>query len=211
MFTKPFNSYVCDGDEISTDVGMLNVTARVVHDDHADPPWEMCDGHGPVSDWTSRDKRPGEVVLNRDHGSFRYYDWEEAIKIAKRDGWDAPPYGTGSKGQKAERAVKADFEYLQSWCRDEWHYVGIVLSVSKGDDTLDSHAASLWGIACNLPNRDNSYLLDLANELLDEAVEKGKESLEALVSRLTAKRVCEHCGEGLAVDQDACPECGQHA
>src|SRR5690606_5719725 len=50
-------------------------------------PWEECDGHGPVSDWTSRDKLPGERVLRHDRGSYRYYDVAEATRIAKRDGW----------------------------------------------------------------------------------------------------------------------------
>jgi hypothetical protein len=40
-----------------------------------------------VSDWERRDKRPGEWVLNTDHGSKRFYDAQEANKIAKRDGW----------------------------------------------------------------------------------------------------------------------------
>jgi hypothetical protein len=50
-------------------------------------PWENCDGHGVVSDWTRRDKRPGEVELCSDRGSKRFYDVQESTKIAKRDGW----------------------------------------------------------------------------------------------------------------------------
>jgi hypothetical protein len=36
----------------------------VALDDLNDPPWERADGHGPVSDWTRREKRPGERVLH---------------------------------------------------------------------------------------------------------------------------------------------------
>ncbi|WP_052007096.1 hypothetical protein [Burkholderia paludis] len=50
-------------------------------------PWKNFDGHGPVSEWTRRDKRPGERILNTDSGSKRFYDVQEANKIAKRDGW----------------------------------------------------------------------------------------------------------------------------
>lgn len=50
-------------------------------------PWNNCDGHGPVSNWTTRDKHPGEWVISSDHGTKRYYDAAEANRIAKRDGW----------------------------------------------------------------------------------------------------------------------------
>lgn len=56
-------------------------------DPDMDAPWDNADGHGPVSEWTRRDKRPGEWELNSDHGSKRFYDAQEANKIAKRDGW----------------------------------------------------------------------------------------------------------------------------
>lgn len=50
-------------------------------------PWDEHEGHGPVSDWTSRDKRPGEWLLGSDRHSKRYYDAQAAMQIAKRDGW----------------------------------------------------------------------------------------------------------------------------
>jgi hypothetical protein len=50
-------------------------------------PWKEHDGHGVVSDWTSRDKRPGERVLCEDRGSKRFYDVQASSKIARRDGW----------------------------------------------------------------------------------------------------------------------------
>ena len=40
-------------------------TYVIIHEDDTDagPPWEReSEGHGPVSDWTSRDKRPGEIA-----------------------------------------------------------------------------------------------------------------------------------------------------
>lgn len=112
------------------------------YDRDCDPPWENEDGHGPVTEWTRRDKGPGEVVLCSDSNgrSKRFYNWHEAIKIAKRDGWDAPPYKTGTKGERAERAVKADFEWLRKWCNDLWCYMGRVVSVDGKE--IDS----LWGI-----------------------------------------------------------------
>jgi hypothetical protein len=64
---------------------------------------------------------------------------------------------------------------MDAWKADEWWYVGVRLSVKRGDVTLCGHAASVWGIECNYPRSDdkldNSYLTDTANELLDEALD----------------------------------------
>lgn len=160
----------------------IKVTARVEHDGDMGPPWEEDDGHGPVSEWTRRAKHPGEMVLAEDRGHKRFYDFAEAVKIARRDGWDAPPYG-GTPGQKAHRAAMADFENLRAWCNDEWHWCGVVLSVSiesdDGDDIeLSGHAASLWGIESN----GGDYLIEVANELVDEALDVAK----AIVGRIKA-------------------------
>lgn len=179
MFTKGFDTYACFGDTITTKEGPFVVTARIVHDEFMGPPWEEHDGHGPVSPWTRRPKAPGERVLHEDRGSYRYYDWQEAIKIAKRDGWG---FGEGTKGQQAVRAVQADFEAMRAWCRNKWHWCGIVLSIAKNGITLDDHATSLWGIELNYPGSDNSFLLTVANELLDEAIQVGTSHMEKLCS-----------------------------
>lgn len=173
---KPFT----DGfhfDSATATVDGFTLTARMVQDHDMGAPWDNEDGHGPVSDWTNRAKLPGERVLNEDRfGRRRYYDVAEAIQIAKRDGWDAEPIGQGAKGQRAARAVEADFRRLRGWCEGEWCYVGVVLSVSRNGIILDDRAASLWGIESDC--RD--YLLDVANELADEALDAAKAVLEAL-------------------------------
>jgi hypothetical protein len=150
-------------------VAGFTVTAYLERDNDSGPPWEEDYGHGPVSEWTARDKRPGERQLCGNRRGGRYYDVQEAIAIAKRDGWDAPPYG-GTPGQKAARAVEADYKRLRDWCNDEWWYIGVVLRVSKGDVMLSEHAASLWGIESDA----GEHLVDLANELLDEALDEGR-------------------------------------
>lgn len=180
-FDGTFDDFCCPGDTINAEVDGFKIVAKLMADYGHGSPWDEEDGHGPVSDWTSRDKRPGERILNSNHGSYRYYDVEEAIKIAKRDGWDAPPYG-GTLGEKASRAVERDYEALKAWCNDEWYYGGVSLMVSKEGVVLEEFAASLWGIAVNHPHGDNSYLTEVANELLDEAIRVGKAQLEKLLS-----------------------------
>ena len=60
----------------------FTVTATTEYDDCGDKPWERSDGHGIVSDWTTRDKELGERVLSSDRHSKCYYDFAGSMKIA---------------------------------------------------------------------------------------------------------------------------------
>ena len=132
-------------------------------DESADAPWERGDMLGEVSDWTTRDKGPGERVLNTDRSSKRYYDFAGAVKNAKEQGADAEPF-TGTAGERAARAAEAEYEYLRRWCNDQWHYVGVIVTLldDEGEDT--SYDESVWGI------EDDSleYLAETAEELAGE-------------------------------------------
>ena len=122
----------------------LNV--RTEYDDTMGQPWEEHDGHGPVSELTTRDKRAGERVLCTDRSSKRYYDFAEAMRIARRDGWGltkeklaALERGMGRKATKGEifaAAVESDFEHLRSWCADEWHWIGVIVTLEDADSGL---------------------------------------------------------------------------
>ena len=119
--------------------------ARVYDDSDMGAPWESEDGHGPVSEWKHSDqKRPGERPLgNRDRGFQRFYDWQEATAIAKRDGWGLNPEALAklterkkalglnnppTPGEIAQEAVRLDYDRLDGWARDLWHWVGISVS-----------------------------------------------------------------------------------
>ena len=139
-----------------------------VYDTDAEAPWDRCDGHGPVSEWTARDKRPGEWVLVSDRCMKRYYNAQEAMQIARREGWGCVNPATGaykrpSKGERLAAAVRADFEYLRGWCEDYWHYCGVVVK-------MDGHniAASQWGIESNSGN----YFEEVIKELMAECLDK---------------------------------------
>lgn len=155
-----------DGDIIERNGRKFLVTFE--YDDDSTPPWEREDGHGPVSEWTTRDKHPGERVLVSDRPHKRYYDFAEAVKIARQDGWDAEPVGTGTAGETAARAAEADFKHLQDWCNDQWQYIGVVVrpvcpccgQAAKG------YSFALWGIESN----STDYLGEVASELIDEAL-----------------------------------------
>lgn len=186
MFSEHFDHHVCAGDTIACEVDGFTITAQIVLDNHAEPPWEQEDGHGPVSDWTTRTKKPGERILTGDGQYCRYYDMQEATRLALRDGWGAPPWGPYKPGIAATMAVEDDYQALRGWCNDEWYYCGVVLIVSRGEVELDDHAASLWGVYANHPAGDCGYLTEVANELLPEAVKEGHRRLGQLRCITTA-------------------------
>lgn len=146
----------------------------VHRDDDMGEPWKEYDGHGPVSDWTHRDKRPGEKVLIEDRGSKRFYDVQAAIRIAKRDQWGCPhgrhehPNGPEApavyipghptRGEVANCAVAHDYQRLRAWCTDqwEWYYVKVRLVDTPEVETLGG-----------LESDDTEYLTTVAHELAD--------------------------------------------
>ncbi len=80
---------------------------------------------------------------------------------------------------------QAEIERVRdAWYSNEWFYCGIVLSVYYENEhtriELHDHAASLWGIECNYPGSDNSYLTEVANDMLSEAIEEGQIALDSL-------------------------------
>ena len=84
---------------------------------------------------------------------------------------------TGSSEEQHKKILEAH----GAWIAGEWWYGGLVLSVNKADVVLSDNAASIWGLEINYPNGDNSYLTEVANELLPEALEEGKRVLKTLL------------------------------
>lgn len=142
----------------------LTMTVSLPFDDSCEPPWEELDGTGQVSEWTTRDKRPGERVLCSDRSHKRYYDFQEAVKRAKSEGWNAPPfYGPAldawvaehgrhpTEGERAANAAEHDFKWLKAYCDGDWSYIGVVVSCGKYDD-------SIWGVESTATDTINEYI-----------------------------------------------------
>ncbi|WP_239482854.1 hypothetical protein [Paraburkholderia sp. C35] len=224
---------VDDGDieEWVIDGRTYRVRINVQDDIDHGAPWEEHDGHGPVSDWTTRDKRPGERVLSSDRGIKRFYDVQEANRIAEQDGWGLTeehkaallqrlakprvvrrPVGKATvthrygglmqefhrstetvtipgrdpnkpltSGEIRAEAVRRDFENLRGWANDQWHYVGVIVTLLGEDEDQDDQVATdyghaLWGIE----DTDPAYIRTTADELIDDVVrEAHNEYLEA--------------------------------
>jgi hypothetical protein len=170
-FTQHFGKFVCIGDEIKTTLpDGSTAIAHIVQDDQSDPPWKSFDHHGIVSDWRDLDsKRPGERILCTDRHKARFYDFAGTIEKAKRE-WvgSAEPGDTTTPGERAVLAVEQDFKILKAWYNNEWDYVGVVLKILRPDAFSKDNCGSLWGLERNYPGQDNSYLTEVANNLLAE-------------------------------------------
>lgn len=73
----------------------------------------------------------------------------------------------------------------KAWLNEEWFYCGIVIWVYRNGVEISEHAASLWGIECNYPQKDESknaniHLREVANEIAWEALETAESELERM-------------------------------
>ena len=163
-------------DALMTTDKPYTVLVKIIPDEEGRAPWEQGDGHGIVSDWTDREKNPGELVLSSDRNSRRYYDVDASMVIALRDNWGVSVAESVNLTDKqiAEKAVGADYEYLRSWCNGEWRYVGVLVEILVHEITIVS--ASLWGIESNA----ESYISEITAELTIEALTGSSEMLAKL-------------------------------
>jgi hypothetical protein len=77
-------------------------------------------------------------------------------------------------------------EIVEAWERDEWFYCGIVIGASYNDIDITDHATSPWGIEANFPGSDNSFLNEMIQEILPEALRNAKTELENMRAKLVA-------------------------
>ena len=155
--------------EYTIEVSGLTFKVEYKYDDFMGAPWKEEDGHGPVSKWTRRDKKPGELVLSSNGDYKFFYDFTEACRIARRDGWDAKPYNRGNETprQQAAKAARADFERMRAWCNDEWVYVGVIVKLLDDEGEETGEEESVWGIESDA----YEYLEETARELAEGLAE----------------------------------------
>lgn len=148
-------------------VAGYNVTVETDYDSYAGMPWENCDGHGVVSEWTTRDKKPGERVLHADGRSKLYYDVQESTRIALRDSWGPKQEGDTPR-QTAARAVEQDFEYLRGFCRGDWYYITLHVTVSRnGEEIAEDYLGGVESI--------NNHWKECAAEMAQHIINKDRE------------------------------------
>jgi hypothetical protein len=167
---------------------------RIEHDDDSDAPWDREDGYGPVSHWTTRDKAPGEVCINTDHGSHRYYDVQAAMKTALADGWGlggkaladftAKIGRTPTKRMLAAEAVRRDCDRMRRWCDNEWCYVGVSVYLLDEDGNDTDRCDSLWGIESDCEEYIEQVVHELADGLIAGEVAEDRAAAWAAIQNI---------------------------
>ena len=168
----------------------LTFHVRLLVDDDREPPWQREEGHGPVRQCRSRDdKRPGERILAGDHrNGYWLYDWQAACRLARKDGWNAEPYGAPNR---IERSVQADFDYLRRWLDDQWCYIGVVVELVDADgETVGDE--SLWGIESDAYDCITDTAYDLADALARQHGCLPEQCSAAWRAALHEARECRH-------------------
>lgn len=127
----------------------------VFPDDCGLVPWENSD-FMPVSKWTTRAKRPGEMVVATDRNQKLYYDFQEACRILRAN---------GTSHKDAADAALFNYNRARQWCDGYWCYVGIqvVLCDDVGDE-IEGESEILGGIESD----DKDYIMQTAHELARE-------------------------------------------
>lgn len=133
------------------------------------PPWEFCDNEADLlSDWTRRDKKPGELVLNTDGTFKRFFDYQTACKYALKNQWgsrDSLP--TDTKKQIASKAALNLFNYWRSWCDDEWAYRYIEITLIDPDTNQETDLIESCGGIEDLNNYDQDWINENAAVLIE--------------------------------------------
>lgn len=142
----------------------LEFDVETEHDPHADAPWDIGDGHGPVRSVRARYglagsglKRSGERVLHWNGYDVWFYDWAAACKKAREEGWNAAPYDAPNR---IERAAQADFDHLRAYLRQDWYYCAV--TVTGPDGKSESLAYVEYQVY-----EKNAYVEETARELAD--------------------------------------------
>lgn len=146
-------------------------TVSIQRDNDGGEPWIEHDGHGIVSDWTTRNKRPCEVIINEYGRSRLYYDLLDTTKKAKAEGWGLSeeykaklavklnkPMALLTNGEITAEAVRLDMERMRAWCNDKWYWIGVIVEDEDGE------RESLWGIESDA----DEYLEEVEQELAEE-------------------------------------------
>ncbi len=185
VWEYPHRNMIYTGNEVK--YGGLTFTVEFTPDDDSDAPWEHGDGYGIVSDWTLRNKRAGERDIASGRHHKRYYDFAGSLAKAKAEGWDAPPYRTGTKGEQAVRAVEADFEFLKAWLDDEWRYEVVTVTCKEtgaedccgGFETWkDYHVEAAWQMIEQLAETVIKGMIAESEAAALESERAAKEKLE---------------------------------
>lgn len=98
---------------------------------------------------------------------------------------DAPGYVLP---EDYDAQMKLAQETMDGWNNDQWFYCGVALRVAyDGLKLTGKYDNAIWGMECNAPQPEgatpNEYLTEVANQLLDGAIDQAKARLAKLCAK----------------------------
>ena len=139
----------------------------------AGPPWKEADGHIEIFErrpnpYTTPhvrfNKAPSERILYVDNRTAWVYDFADAVKKARREGWAADAHdleafngGEITRGTIAVRAVEADADRMRQYLAGVWDYVVVI--VRRADDCPECGDSAVLGSV------ESDYIEETAREL----------------------------------------------
>jgi hypothetical protein len=127
-----------------------------------------------VRAWTERDDN-SDAPDERDEGFWPSLD----------------PKSAGYIGPKSKRTLRRHMarahRVMEAWRNDEWDYCGVCVQVfCDGVPLTGQYEFAVWGVERNYPgDRSHSYLVELANESLSDALVSAKKRAAEMASKLT--------------------------
>ena len=157
-------------------------------------PWIEEDGWGEIRTANRRyggrpRKRPGEVFIHEEQGTFWIYDVQATQAKALREGWGITGDTTGlTKRQVAALAVQRDMEAARKWLSGDLFYISI--NVSLVDDPDTGHNIGGFTYGWNKADREyaDEYAMSTAKSLADDVIAERRSARLALVKEERERR-----------------------
>ena len=157
----------------------FTLTARIQHDEHAGPLdcVEAAPRRNPHTGELTAPEGTFPIETRRGPLWFRPESWR-TYEAQRRH--LLATHGRAEADRIARANVRADVERVRAYFRDDWYYVGVVLTVTRGGIELSS--ASLWGIESD---SGAAYFNEVCAELEHDALPDARDKLEELADRET--------------------------
>jgi hypothetical protein len=84
--------------------------------------------------------------------------------------------------ERFKEAMAKAQSVMRAWELGEWWYCGVCVTIERaGVQLTGQYDHAIWGVECNFPDSDNSWLTEIANDLLPDAIKAAEAKIAALL------------------------------